>query len=368
MKVKIKRFESLDAFRGICALCVVVYHMSFSSSFAGSPFFRGSFIFVEFFFVLSGFVLAHSFALKKNIDFKGFMKNRLFRLYPLHFFMFIVLLLIEVAKLGFSGFFGVSFGSESFSGSTHIKEVIPNLLLVQSWSSYFTASSFNAPSWSISIELYMYAILFVTTYLFKPARYCAWLLISVSAFYALYVGIELLPSTATRGLSCFFGGACTYLIYSKVNKFKPSYALATIVEVVVIYCVIFIVETDIDKKSILAPALFFTAVLCFSFEGGAVSKAFNVKCMQYLGKLSYSIYMTHFAILFILLAIAIAIEKTTGAKVAPIIGGVRVLNFGGEIINNAVAIFTLFFVVFISGFTYKYIEIKGKEWLSTKAS
>ena len=69
------RFEALDAFRGICAICVVIFHMNILNSFTEISFFRGSAILVDFFFALSGFVLAHSYGFKQNLKFKKFMKT-----------------------------------------------------------------------------------------------------------------------------------------------------------------------------------------------------------------------------------------------------------------------------------------------------
>lgn len=56
-----QRFLVLDSFRGIAAICVVIFHMHIIGSITELNFFRGSSLFVEFFFVLSGFVLAHTY-------------------------------------------------------------------------------------------------------------------------------------------------------------------------------------------------------------------------------------------------------------------------------------------------------------------
>ena len=56
------RFEVLDAWRGIAALMVAVFHFNALHHAAYMPFVRNSYLFVDFFFVLSGFVIAHAYA------------------------------------------------------------------------------------------------------------------------------------------------------------------------------------------------------------------------------------------------------------------------------------------------------------------
>ena len=92
------RFIVLDSFRGICAVCVVMYHLHWVASLAEIDFFRGSGIFVEFFFVLSGFVLAHGYGFRESLNFKEFVRSRFFRLYPLHLFMLLVFVALEFGK------------------------------------------------------------------------------------------------------------------------------------------------------------------------------------------------------------------------------------------------------------------------------
>ena len=85
-----KRFEVLDSFRGIFAICVVFFHARYLGSVTETDFFRGSSTFVDFFFILSGFVLTHSYAYNENLKFKMFFISRTFRLFPLHFATLII--------------------------------------------------------------------------------------------------------------------------------------------------------------------------------------------------------------------------------------------------------------------------------------
>ena len=121
-----KRFEVLDAFRGICALCVVVFHMRFMGSFTELTFFRNSEYFVEFFFILSGFVLSHGYSSKSNLTFFSFMRTRFFRLYPLHIFMLLVFLIIECGKFLAFRYGGFSFTNYPFTGAASPYELVQN--------------------------------------------------------------------------------------------------------------------------------------------------------------------------------------------------------------------------------------------------
>lgn len=183
-----KRFLVLDSFRGIAAICVVIFHMHIVSSITELNFFRGSRLFVEFFFVLSGFVLAHTYGFK-SVSFKKFIISRTFRLYPLHLFMFIVFILLELSKLIA---YKYGFLSKPFTGNKALSEIIPNLLFLQSWLPWFKTFSWNFPSWSLSVEYYMYIIFFFTLFIKSNFKYIIWFLFSLISFYMLINNLEII--------------------------------------------------------------------------------------------------------------------------------------------------------------------------------
>lgn len=353
-----KRFEVLDAFRGICALSVVVFHLRLIGSITEIEFFRNSKFFVEFFFVLSGFVLAHGYGFKNNLKFYPFMRMRFFRLYPLHFFMLAVFLLFEIGKLLAYKYVGLNFNTLPFSQQNSLSEVLPNLLLIQSWAQFADSTSFNFPSWSISIEFYLYVLLFISMVTFKKYKTVSWLLISIIAFNFLYIGSDIFKEEVFRGLSCFFGGASTYVLYKQVAHLKPSYLMGSIIEILLIFLIILVLQSKIEHMGIIASAIFIISVLVFSYEAGCLSKILKTKYFQYFGKLSYSIYMVHAAVIFIITSAAMLLGKYTGNVYSPTIDSIRYIDFGNSLINNLIVLFTLVSVVFISKYTYKYIEYK----------
>ena len=356
-----KRFESLDAFRGLAALFVVVFHMRLVGSITELDFFRGSSIFVEFFFILSGFVLTHGYGSKENLKFFTLMKARFFRLYPLHLFMFVIFLLLEFGKLAAYKYGGFTFNNIPFTQGTAIAEIIPNLLLIQSWLPFSEPLSFNYPAWSISIEFYLYVFFSLSIVVLPKFKKIIWFFTLSIAFYLIISESEMLVSKVLRGLSCFFGGALTYLLYKKIAHIKVTKSLGSVVEVAVVFFVVIIVQSDFKYQNIVATVLFYIVILVFSFESGVISNILKLKPFQETGKLSYSIYMTHAAILFCLTSIALALQKITGIEVAPLLDRVRYITSGNEMINNLIVLLVLAFVILISQFTHKYIELKWQK-------
>ena len=78
-----RRYETLDALRGLAALAVVVFHLGQVR--LAPDLVPHGYLAVDFFFVLSGFVVAHAYeeALRGSLSFRSFALRRAIRLYPL---------------------------------------------------------------------------------------------------------------------------------------------------------------------------------------------------------------------------------------------------------------------------------------------
>ncbi|MBM5574628.1 acyltransferase [Deefgea sp. CFH1-16] len=74
------RFIVLDSFRGLCALSVVVFHLHLWQGFSEWDFFRSAGLMVEFFFTLSGFVLAYRYQ-QEAMNGRGFARYMVSRFF-----------------------------------------------------------------------------------------------------------------------------------------------------------------------------------------------------------------------------------------------------------------------------------------------
>jgi peptidoglycan/LPS O-acetylase OafA/YrhL len=153
-----RSFVTLDGLRGIAALAVVTRHApAFFSSISiyllpldGSkdpisvgPF-RESYLAVDFFFVLSGFVLAHAYGdrVRGKMSAARFMTIRLIRLYPLYFLALLISLPLTVWR----------FARDGFDPSYPISNWIFAVLFLPSLASP-TLFPLNVPAWSLFYEL-----------------------------------------------------------------------------------------------------------------------------------------------------------------------------------------------------------------------
>ena len=113
-----------------------------------------------FFFILSGFVLAHA-SQGRDIRPRPFWRARFARLYPVYLLAFLLFLPVGLEK----------YLRLAHSPGTFLAAGVANLTLLQSWTPY--ALSWNGPSWSLSDEALFYALfpfLYAPIMRARPAR------------------------------------------------------------------------------------------------------------------------------------------------------------------------------------------------------
>ncbi|WP_133136464.1 acyltransferase family protein [Legionella rowbothamii] len=367
--LKANRFVVLDSFRGLCALSVVLFHLHVPYSATEFNFFRNSHLFVEFFFVLSGFVLFHTYrnTLANYHDFNPFIFKRIFRLYPLHFFMLAIFILFECGKW-FAEMKGLNFNGSAFSGRNALKEIVPNLLLLQSWFNSADPLSFNGPSWSISAELYVYMFFAAILILNRKLSLYLFAIISGCAFFSLAMGLDVLNHNILRVFSCFFAGILAYSIYQKTLTVSLSKQVMTVLEGLSLFMIFMILNWNIKHQGVIASIWFCIVIIIFSKEGGFFSSLLKRAFFIRLGKLSYSIYMIHFAMIFLVISFAIVFSKLSHYDFAPMLNEPQT----GELIryitthsvwgNNALVLAILIMIITLAHFSWKYIERPGMAW------
>lgn len=292
------RYRALDGWRGLAALMVAFYHFGVYSHLQQLSVVRVSFLFVDFFFVLSGFVVAHAYAdmlLREKPAWISFVLRRLGRLWPLHLAVLSMFLALELSKVA-TGVFIDGLGEGAFSGRYSVVSFWANVFLIHDFG-FFDHLTWNFPSWSISAEFWIYVVYMLFCIAAVKLSKFAAIAVGVStvllSFIVLYqYSDNYINATYDFGMfRCFIGFMFGVVVY----KFRYIYRYqSSVIEIAtVIICLGFMVWAGNSIANLLAPFVFGLVVLVFSVESGAVSRLLRMKPFQKLGEWSYSVYMIH---------------------------------------------------------------------------
>lgn len=358
------RFEALDGWRGVCALLVVLFHFHGNSPLHANELIRNSYLFVDFFFVLSGFVIAWNYADRLG-DWPGvkrFLVLRLGRTYPLHLFMLLCFVGYETLRL--------AAGSEgAFTGGNSPGAVATNLLLLQSLGIH-DGLTWNGPSWSISTEWWAYVLF---------ALVCAWMGMRNGLLLAVALAAPILLVNLSRSgmdttydwglIRCVFGfavGVACCRIYRLAAPFAntPGRLTMTLLECAIVAAVIaYVSAAGTSPMSFMAPFIFAAAVLIFAAEGGAVSRVFHSRPLKWLGMVSYSIYLTHFFVVLLMPAIAKRVLQADPWAPMQLPNGQWVMAIGRNAVEGTMGYALVIAVTLVvSALTYRWVEVPGRDW------
>lgn len=285
------KFHSLDALRGIAAIAVAVFHVT--KIWAG-------YLAVDFFLVLSGFVLTHSYLYKvERVSLSAFIVNRFARLYPLHLFSLFTFILASFTLMG---------GLPNYPDGAFYT-FIQNLTLTQNIGLNPHGLTYNYPSWSISVEFWI-NILFIlairkstSSILIMVAAAACILLVLLNTghfdtHYSNYYGY--VNSGLVRGLGSFLLGVISYKVYLRVIKSALICNWLPLLELFSLVSVFLVVLYRDGKTSWIdgmAPFVFCITVCIFAFERGPISRGLTQ--LKRLGEISYSIYLNQITVLLI---------------------------------------------------------------------
>lgn len=348
------RFEVLDSFRGIAALLVVLFHLRVGNQLLQSGFIHGSYLFVDFFFVLSGFVIARNYLdrISDADSFNAFLVRRFFRLLPLHLFVTAIYLLFEIMQL----LRGTSFGE--ISGRT-AEDLFRTLFLTNSFGMDHD-TIWNPPSWSISAEWWTYVVFGLLVLLLgSGARLRAGLLllallgVGVVAATSDYMGRAVSDYGIFR---CFYG----FGLGGLVAAFWPRIVVRMehvsawkfgLAEFLLLLAIVWFVSTfRTSPVSFAAPLLFVLVILVFAWERGPVSRLLRGPLFLRAGLLSYSIYMMHQLVIGRVRNATDMLGRLSGVDIETAWPFYQPLRIG--VILVAVWV--------VSGLTWRFVEVPGQ--------
>jgi peptidoglycan/LPS O-acetylase OafA/YrhL len=370
-----QQIGSLTALRGIAAMVIVILHFAYSTLpevgvmiSRYTQFFRNGYLFVDLFFILSGFIMTHvylpSFQLGvTTTNYWSYLRARFARIYPLHLFTLLVLVGLELCKTSLPNI-------SAFTGEFNITALVANVLMLQAFDFncpplLWCKSTWNEPAWSISVEFLIYGIFpFILFALIKTKPKTDWI-IYIATLVLLLMLIKFtrgtlesiigIPSIARCGLECLLG-ILTYKVY-RWGKHQPdlNFRWLSIGSTLLVWGLMH----DWSRSRVLfdwvtLPAFSLLILALASANDGLISKVLNSPPLIYLGTISYSIYMVHWCLIELLEIFWLKEFQ---------------VNFGSGF-NSGQSLFSLLIFIpgslLIAAFTYHLIEVPARNFLKPK--
>lgn len=350
---------ALETLRGFAALAVAFFHFPSLSLL----YFESGHLAVYFFFILSGFVITLNY-FDRIITLKDLIKfqtRRFFRLYPVHLFVLLIVLSVQIIKY-FLIKNGMSSGSEAFGDWYTLKDFILHLFLLQAVvdGGYFL--SWNSSAWSISTEFYTYFLFGLLVFIFCRNKFFFILFALIYQFYSSEIFLFLdkiflgyLNAQFNLCLGLFFLGSLMFFIYEKIS-FRINDFLFIFLSIFFYFFIFFINQYfNFSFSFYWALLILFCALLK---KDSFIYRFLNFKIFVSLGSISYSFYMIHQVVLYLI------IQLLKIFNLGFTFSEVKASSTGSIFFDTFITIFYVFVSIVIAVLMNKFIEKKFriKKW------
>jgi peptidoglycan/LPS O-acetylase OafA/YrhL len=299
--------QLLTPLRGIAALFIVAFHYlgmlkAAEPEYNLKPQFLEllilkSYLWVDFFFILSGFVIFHVYHTKfserlNKHNYQKFLIARFARIYPLHLVTLLLLLILQLPIYLVEPKY--AFSEEYFPWIG----LLTNIALLGSIGNI--SSGWNDVSWAVGAEWYTYMIFPFLVPLFlrnSPPRIFLNFLLPIALLFGLSTLSTRMPGTLLlqsdyglfRCLLDFTLGIGIYQIYQK-GWFRLFLSRDYTFLLAWIWIITVVLTGGHDVWTIPG---FILLIISAALNNGKTSKILNIKGLVFLGEISYCIYLVH---------------------------------------------------------------------------
>jgi peptidoglycan/LPS O-acetylase OafA/YrhL len=294
--------KALTSVRGIAAWLVVMFHVRLALPWlppAALAVFAKGYLAVDFFFLLSGFVIWMTWIDRIRTErwsvVPHFLHKRVARIWPLH-------LLMLGAAVGIAGAFALTGRVAPFDDDW---TALPaNILLIQNWG-LTDGLTWNDPSWSISAELAAYLLFPLLAMTIDWRRLPSAALIAVIVALAILLdvimtaggstslGINIAAFGVLRCLVEFTSGGVVCALWLRWRD-RPT--LPGILAIIVCAVLLALWLSAALPEMFAIPCAFAALLLALALSCGAPRNPLEWALLHYLGEISYATYLSHFVL------------------------------------------------------------------------
>lgn len=305
------KIGALAGARAFPPLMVVMFHFSEGHHYSG---FRPldllatrGYLWVEFFFVLSGFILTYAYwpRLKDLFTAKGylaFLRARLIRLYPLHLFMLLLILVIVVglralaAHGGYQSIFDLKYHQD-----VSMKGFWLSVFLVHAWNS-MGSLTWNGVSWFVSVEFALCLLFPALLWLAEGRLWRGFALIAaglaglLALLFTSRHGLDItFHNGVLRGLSDFSIGVGLAVLFRRVKARDrlPDWVHSLLQLLLLSLLAYAVMKTGWShtRMDIFTVLPLMALVFALAFDRGIAARALQTRLPQVMGEWSYAVYL-----------------------------------------------------------------------------
>lgn len=290
--------KEIDGLRAIAVLPVILFH-------AGFIFFKGGYVGVDIFFVISGYLITSIIIAKlknNNFSFHDFYLRRSRRILPVLFFVTMVTIPFSLALL-------TPGDQDSYAISLMAIPLFITNIVFWKQSGYFDTSTELKPlihTWSLAVEEQYYILfplfLFLCWKIGKKFTLISLTLLFIASLKLAEWGninaesasFYLLP---TRGFELLIGVFCAFY-FDKTTKLNFDKLLSEILGImgmimIILSILFFDKNTPVPGISVLLPTIGTALIILFSTKGTIIAQLLSKKVFVFIGLISYSAYLWH---------------------------------------------------------------------------
>lgn len=322
------RYEILDGLRGVAALTVIIFHLF--ETYSKGPVFQivnHGYLAVDFFFVLSGFVVGYAYDDRwDKMSIGSFFKRRLIRLHP----MVVVSTLIGASFFYLQDCDAFSNISQTGAGKFLLCILLGILMIpagknldIRGWGE---TNGFNGPNWTLTYE-YVANILYAFFFhhlgkvsLTILVGLCAILTLNLTLnwdifglwadrtaqAYTVIGGWSLTAPQILIGFTRLLYPFLCGLLLSRIGKYitvKGGFWWCSLLLLVVL-CTPYMGDSINIRDGIYNAAciLFIFPLMVMIGAGSRISGKFSTKVCKFLGNISYPVYIVHYPFIYLQVA------------------------------------------------------------------
>ncbi len=313
-------FEILDGLRGLAAVVVVVFHfMEIVIADYSNNFIAHGYLAVDFFFVLSGFVITYAYDNRiAGMGLITFIKLRLIRLQPL-VIIGSVLGLLTFLFDPFTNLYAVYGFKQTVLIFITSVLLIPYPVVAER---FFNLFNLNAPSWSLFWEYV--ANLFYAALLFRATKKVLAFLVVLAAVGIFYVGWHSGSLVGGWSGPTFFDGLAriSFSFLMGMLLFRSNWVIKNklgLPGISALLLLAFLMPYNAHWNWITEPLIVvFYLPLIVSLGAGASLAPTHNTINKFSGDISYPLYMTHYPFMWIFLSY-VTVQKPGVARLSLII-------------------------------------------------